>query len=144
MSSIDPTHQMIQLMREQLTVARSAHSSSVLAATNLKAQGQPKKKTQDQPSATTPSEQRLIAQVAAISPEDPQRHQKAFRLFMASVLAQEFGDALSHEREFEHLLERVIQSMETDETLKKAMRKAAIFLLEKARMPGTLTTRQTD
>lgn len=127
MSRIDSTAQIIALMRTQFGLARRAQNNLPLSSAQPKATDG-KKKSLASTEALTAQGQHLIAQVAAISLNDPQRHEKAFRLFMASVLAQEFGVGLIG-GELEQLLDQVIQKMQADPHLRVAMHEAAENLL---------------
>lgn len=128
MSRIDSTAQIVALMRTQFGLARGAQNNSPLSPAQAKATDG-KKKSLASVEAPTAQGQHLIAQVAAISLHDPQRHEKAFRLFMASVLAQEFGVGSIGSGELEQLLDQVIQRMQADPHLRTAMHEAAEHLL---------------
>lgn len=128
MSRIDSTAQIVSLMRTQFGLARRAQDSSTLSSGKTKATDI-KKKSLANAEPLTSQARHLIAQVAAISLNDPQRHEKAFRLFMASVLAQEFGVGLRGNGELEQLLDQVIQKMQGDPHLRMAMHEAAENLL---------------
>jgi len=78
----------------------------------------------------TPSLQALVAQrVQALDPEDPQRKQKAVRIFLESALLQELGGALAHDPSFGALVEAVHQQMRGDAQLAVAVDQLGDLLL---------------
>ena len=77
--------------------------------------------------------QQLVAlRVRALSPDDPQRQRKAFRLFLESVLMQAFGRARLDDRGFDEMVDAVLQRMESDAELYAALREAGDLLLAEA------------
>ncbi|MDN8618026.1 hypothetical protein [Variovorax ginsengisoli] len=74
--------------------------------------------------------QQLVAlRVGALSADDPQRHRKAFRIFLESVLMQTFGPERIDALGFNQLVDTVMQRMEGEPSLQGAMREAADHLL---------------
>jgi hypothetical protein len=67
--------------------------------------------------------------VSAISADDPQRRRKAFRIYLQAVLARECGIRGVDEPGFQELVDRVLESMETDARLKNAVGDAGDLLL---------------
>ena len=81
--------------------------------------------------------QKLVAlRVRALSPDDPQRQRKAFKIFLESVLIQELGRARVDQRRFDEMVDEVLRRMEADETLKSAVQDAGALLLAEARPAG--------
>ncbi len=77
--------------------------------------------------------QELVAlRVRALSPEDPQRRRKAFRLFLEGVLLQEFGRDRLDDKGLGELVDSVMQRMEEDAQLIQAMQDAGDVLLADA------------
>ena len=77
--------------------------------------------------------QQLVAlRVRALSPDDPQRQRKAFRLFLESVLMQAFGRERLDDRGFDQMVDAVLQRMESDAELFAALREAGDLLLAEA------------
>ncbi len=75
----------------------------------------------------------LVARrVQAIDPDDPQRHRKAFRVFLESVLLAEFGDNLINDAGFHQLVEDVHSQMESDADLAPAIHAATTQMLAPA------------
>jgi len=75
----------------------------------------------------------LVAQrVQGIAMDDPQRKRKTFRIFLESVLLQEFGMNLIGDSGFQQVVEEVLQRMESDNELHAAMQEASTLLLEQA------------
>jgi hypothetical protein len=54
---------------------------------------------------------RIRERLVTISPQDPDRAKKAQRLFIESVLAWEFGDALLLDNRFSEMLDRVQEGL---------------------------------
>lgn len=72
----------------------------------------------------------LIARrVEAIDPNDPDRHRKAFKVFLQSVLLAEFGADLINDAGFHQLIDDVHADMEADHELAPALRAATTRLL---------------
>ena len=80
-----------------------------------------------------PSVQTLMAlRVKALSPDDPQRQRKAFRIFLESVLLQELGSERIDAASFDTLVATVLGQMEHDEALNTALLAAGAHLLAEA------------
>ena len=80
----------------------------------------------------TQIQQRVALRVRALSPDDPQRQRKAFRLFLESVLVQAFGRDRLDDRGFDQMVDAVLQRMESDAELGVALREAGDQLLADA------------
>jgi len=79
----------------------------------------------------------LVAlRVRSLSPDDPQRQRKAFRLFLESVLIQAFGRDRLDDRGFDEMIDAVLQRMESDTELHAAVREAGALLLADASPAG--------
>lgn len=77
--------------------------------------------------------QQLVAlRVRALSPNDPQRERKAFRLFLESVLVQAFGRDRLDDKGFDQMVDAVLQRMEGDAELHAALREAGALLLSES------------
>lgn len=76
--------------------------------------------------------QMVALRVRALSPNDPQRQRKAFRLFLESVLIQEFGRDRLDDKGFDQMIDAVLQRMEGDAQLNAALHEAGNFLLAEA------------
>jgi hypothetical protein len=74
----------------------------------------------------------LLARIAAIDPDDPQRERKAFDLFLESILISEFGDALCNDPAFYDMAEKIHTQMEADQDVVQHMQMASRMLLERA------------
>lgn len=85
-------------------------------------------------------QQLVTLRVRALSPDDPQRERKAFRLFLESVLIQSFGRDRLDERGFDQMVDTVLQRMESDPELQAALREAGGLLLSEAEQTGTKVT----
>lgn len=75
----------------------------------------------------------LISQrVKALSPDDPQRDRKAFRIFLECVLLTEFGEELINTPAFYQLVDDVHRLMEKDDELAAKIGAATKQLLNPA------------
>jgi hypothetical protein len=74
-------------------------------------------------------QQMVALRVRALSPNDPQRERKAFRLFLESVLVQSFGRDRLDDKGLEQMVDTVLQRMEGDPQLHAALREAGSLLL---------------
>lgn len=77
----------------------------------------------------------VALRVQALSPNDPQRQKKAFRIFLESVLTQEFGRDRFDDKGFEQMVDAVLQRMESDAELSAALHEAGNLLLAEAGAP---------
>lgn len=66
-----------------------------------------------------------------ISPDDPQRRRKAFRIFLEGTLSDLLGDEAPADPAFQGLIDRVQLAMETDPELVVDMDRAADVLLSR-------------
>ena len=71
----------------------------------------------------------VALRVRALSPDDPQRQRKAFRIFLESVLVQTFGRDRLDARGFDQLTDAVLERMDSDAELRAALREAGALLL---------------
>lgn len=74
-------------------------------------------------------QQMVALRVRALSPDDPQRQRKAFRIFLQSVLVQTFGSDRLDARGFDQLVDKVLERMDSDAELHAALREAGALLL---------------
>jgi hypothetical protein len=75
---------------------------------------------------------RIAQAIALIRPEDPLRRRKAFRAFLESGLAREFGIADPTSASFQHLVNTVEAGMLADPAISDAVDKAGDMLLSSA------------
>lgn len=76
-----------------------------------------------------PIEHFIVQRVARLSQDDPERRRKAMRIFLESVLLQEFGIGLVEDTGFQTLVDQVFAQMNADTSLHAAMQEAADALL---------------
>ncbi|MBL8515564.1 MAG: hypothetical protein JNM76_01235 [Betaproteobacteria bacterium] len=67
--------------------------------------------------------------MAALTESDPDRHRKAFRIFLESVLLQEFGLALMNDAGFQRIVDQVHEQMLNDPELGPSVADASTLLL---------------
>lgn len=68
--------------------------------------------------------------LAAIAPDDPERHRKAFRAYLQATLAKELGIRRAEDPAFQALVDQVQDSMAFDPRIQRSMLEAGRLLLE--------------
>lgn len=132
---IDPTTQLAAMIRAQFSAQFQAQAKARgLAARETPSDGRlakPKGEPDTHVAGSTDAQiQQMVAlRVRALSPDDPQRQRKAFRLFLESVLMQTFGRERIDGIAFDQMVDAVMQRMEGDEELHAALREAGDLLL---------------
>lgn len=135
MATIDRSGQLAALVRAQLVALRTAGNGAGRIDPNGSAtKEKPKSRSPDVGSASTPTLHASLDawvkhRIGALSPDDPERRRKAFRIFLESVMRQEFGSQLIGEGGFDQLVDRVLQQMECDDDLRAAIAEATDALL---------------
>lgn len=71
----------------------------------------------------------LAPQLAALQPDDPMRKRKALRLFIEAVLLEELGQELALDGKFQRIVDRSLETIEADESMKLIVDEASIELL---------------
>jgi len=141
---IDPTTQLAAMIRAQFGAQFRAQAQAKErgvagreAPHGARTTAGGKQPQSPSPSSSTDAEiQRMVAlRVRALSPDDPQRQRKAFRLFLESVLTQAFGRERLDDRGFDQMVDAVLERMEGDAELHAALREAGDLLLADAQ-PG--------
>lgn len=144
MSSIDPANQLAALIRAQIGAqarAKARKESGGSVRSNKDSidvagrQGPDGAAVEISSSSSKAAQERSLQQlvalrVRALSPDDPQRPRKAFRIFLESVLTQEFGRDRASDPGFHQLIDQVMHQMEGDEGLNCAVLQAGEILLK--------------
>ncbi|QSI29809.1 hypothetical protein GNX71_09545 [Variovorax sp. RKNM96] len=153
---IDPSNQLAALIRAQFAAQLKAQGRHRSPA-GQEADSHPARTAHteekgfapagDQPRADAGDGEAQIRQlvalrVRALSPNDPQRQRKAFRLFLESVLMQELGRDRLDNKGFDQMVDAVLQRMESDAGLSAALHEAGELLLSEA-APPPASARQT-
>jgi len=148
---IDPSNQLAALIRAQFAAQFKAQGKNRSPAgqdadshqvRTAHAEDKGSTSTDDQPQVDAGNNEAQIRQlvalrVRALSPNDPQRQKKAFRLFLESVLMQELGRDRLDNKGFDHMVDAVLQRMESDAGLSAALHEAGELLLSEAAPPPT-------
>lgn len=140
MTRID-TSALSALLRAQLQ-AKAQHSTAKdPAPMQSKARGAGGQDVNWQPPATPKDGLKITAQLAlepkwvqrlqGISPDDPERKRKAFRIFLESVLEKELGSAFQSDIQFAQVVEQVLQQIESDPELNESSLLAGEALLQR-------------
>lgn len=124
MTSIDPTGKLLAYLQQQ---TQEWHRQQPAGAG--KPDGAQHSRTPDRQDALSIASR----QVAAIDKDDPQSRRKAFRIYLASLLMQEFGTGVANDPGFSSLVDRVQDTMEADLQLRQSMERAGDLLLKAAR-----------
>lgn len=146
MSSIDPANQLAALIRAQIGAqarakaqkesggrVRSGKADDSIDMAGRQGPGGAAAELSSSSSkaAQERSLQHIVSlRVRALSPDDPQRPRKAFRIFLESVLTQEFGRDRASDPGFHQLIDQVMHQMEGDEGLNCAVLQAGEILLK--------------
>lgn len=142
---IDPTTQLAALIRAQFVAqfrAQAKPGDGGVAGKDMAANKDAgaRKAPGDSTNSQTEDarlQQRVALRVRALSPTDPERERKAFRLFLESVLIQSFGRDRLDDRGFDQMVDAVLQRMESDAELRVAVKQAGSLLLAEAQ-PGAV------
>ncbi len=133
MSPIDPLNPVLAQLRAQ-----------ALAARRKLPRDEPGSAAAPERSADTEQESGWLGQVArgvlAIGRDDPQRRRKAFRFYLQSLLARECGVQQVGDPVFQELVDRVVETMDSDASLHQAMERAGELLLRTAGSDASLAS----
>ena len=139
---IDPTTQLAALIRAQLGAQTQTQAQARTQARNqpdpAQAAGSRRAREEQGESGRSPSSddaqlhRAVVSRIGILSPDDPQRQRKAFRMFLESVLMQEFGRGRLGENGFDQMVDTVLERMESDAGLSAAMQEAGRLLLAEA------------
>lgn len=129
MTTIDSAGSLAALIRRQ--VASLSRTSGSSGATQARAREELAGGGEAGAGAELPGDiASLVARrVQSIDPDDPNRHRKAFHVFLESVLLAEFGDNLINDAGFHQLVEDVHSQMEADADLASAIHAATTRML---------------
>lgn len=139
---IDPSTQLAAMIRAQFAAQFRAQATKERPPAGRRA-GQAadarQERSANEPASDDAQLQQLVAlRVRTLSPDDPQRQRKAFRLFLESVLVQAFGRDRLDDRGFNQMVDAVLQRMEGDPALHEMVREAGELLLADAGHGGAL------
>jgi len=125
MSGIDSISQIVAALRTQLAQGASTTAPKPRKAT-----------TRGASEKSNRSISKLIAQrVKSIRPDDPKRGKKVFRIFLESVLLNEFGEQLIDDTVFYQMVDEIQEAMEADIRTAAAINTAVSTLLDGAQDP---------
>src|SRR5687767_7977381 len=113
MTTIDPHQRLAAALRDQLSALRQRGESQRLHGGHSAA-----------PQAERPaigSSQVMAQRIRSIAPADPDRLQKAVRVFLESELAREFGAVVLNDSAFPAMLDAVQQQMQQDADIAAAV-----------------------
>lgn len=120
MTSIDPQQRLAALVRSEVSAYQDRAGTRGVRGSG----------TTEGARGAAPTSGGLLAQrLGAIAAEDPQRQQKAFRVFLEASLLHELGPTLIHDPAFAQLLDAVQSRMQADPQLAEAADAVAAHLL---------------
>jgi hypothetical protein len=121
------------LTRAIATLRSSLGKSGGAAAARALTGGTPQPRQEKSGTQAAQSQITMLAsRLGALRHDDPMRARKALRLFIEAVLLDEFGSDLILSAEFEHLVDRSLLAIESDESLRETLLEATRELLPKA------------
>lgn len=128
MPRLESTDPLAALMRVQI---QSLRQRGAAPAGNVKKNGAP---TQAGRPGGKPDDLAVLAaeRIRGIRADDPQKKQKAVRVFLESVLLAELGARLVNDPAFGRMVDHVQQQFESDPQLSQATDQAAELLLQAA------------
>lgn len=106
MTTIDPHQRLAAALRDHLSALGQRGESQRLTRGNSAAPGAER--------AARDSAQVMAQRIRSIAPADPDRRQKAVRVFLESEIAREFGADVLNDSAFPALLDAVQQQMQQD------------------------------
>ncbi len=121
MTGIDKVQQIVATIRAEMATR--------VAGTDGAARATPKRNVKSGAGSQQRMGKLISQRVKALEPDDPQRGKKAFRIFLESVLLNEFGEELINDHSFYQMVDAVEQSMEQDPQIALAVDKAVLGLL---------------
>lgn len=125
MTRLDPADQLAALVRAQIDGLRQRAAG---ARANRRPGGQAASGHESASLAANASQQ-----IRAIADSDPDRHAKALRVFLESVLASELGTQVVNDPGFSAMVDHVQQRLLGDPDLSAAATEAAEALLKSAK-----------
>jgi hypothetical protein len=131
MVAIDRSSHLAALIRLQLAAQPNPEQKGALSSSVVSKLAKPETHSLETSVSlrTAPMDAWVRQRVATLSQDDPQRKRKTFRIFLESVLLQEFGSKFIGDSGFDQLVEQVLQYMESDPALSAAIEQAAQALL---------------
>lgn len=121
MTSIDPSQSLAALLRNEISALRGRVATARPIGNTAPAQ----RTNADAAGAAA-------ARIQALSPDDPDRKQKALRIFLESVLLQEFGAHLLQDPSFSRMVDAVQVRMQSDSEMAAAADQLGDVLLSGA------------
>ncbi|HEX5682663.1 MAG TPA: hypothetical protein VFY73_01400 [Ideonella sp.] len=140
MSSINPVNELATYLRGQIGALRGSASVAPARTPQTAVSRKGGKEDRSRALSTELDSARaaeedlatsIARRVAAIDQADPERRRKAFRVFLESVLLDEWGPQLINDPGFYQLVESVQVQMETDPVLQALMDEAADRLVRR-------------
>lgn len=127
MAVIQPSTAIAEIIRTQI--------SSLARAPKQEASGKTSKRKTTTSSKKEDLADLIVTRTGEISPDDPNRTSKAFRIFLESVLAAEFGVHIINDPRFFTMVDAVQKQMEGDEELSAKIKLGMDALLDKSQKP---------
>lgn len=115
MDPVSNLSQLIETLRRQM----SSHLERPAAQATQRSKSTANTPSQRSGRAAFSELQPTLAQrIKALDPDDKRRRQKATRIFLETVLVNEFGDAFLADPKFGEIVEQIQSTMEADEQIR--------------------------
>jgi hypothetical protein len=128
MTKIDPLSSLVAIVSAQPSAARDVHANSQRRS-SAESHGSVLPVDGDH---ALRAEERLLQCIRTIRPDEEDRPEKAFRMFLESALAEVFGTRIQADKDLAHLVDKVLDYMHEDSDLREASAAAAEVLLARA------------
>lgn len=126
MTTIDAASRLAEVIRQQIGGSGEAAMLRRKAAEHRKTDAE---RASGRASSADDLPTVVMRRVAALSPDDPQRSRKAFRIFLETMLLAELGGDLINDPAFYDLVGKVQEQMEARPELAAAIDRASQALL---------------
>ena len=114
---VDPVSnlsQLIETLRRQMSPRLDRPSTTTVQDTKADSTAAP----QNKHTGVSEFQPTLAQRIKAIDPDDKRRRHKATRIFLETVLVNEFGDAFLADPKFAEIVDEIQATMEADEQIR--------------------------
>jgi hypothetical protein len=119
MVNVNPANQLAHQIRLQFAAHLARRTAPASVPITQQAKSPPNKGRLDL----------MSGRISALKPNDPDSPRQAFRIFLESILLEEFGHQLMDDPAFYQMVSDVQEQMQSDAELKAAMDRAGAYLL---------------
>ena len=116
MDPVSNLSQLVETLRRQMSSRLDRPAAAAKGAKSNQAAPQQRSRV-----AASELQASLAQRIKAINPDDKRRAHKATRIFLETVLANEFGDAFLSDPQFSELIEEIQTAMEADQQVREKL-----------------------